>query len=666
MKNAYLLFIFCFFMTAAIAQKKTHWAPEQTMKMKNITAVRPSPDGSKVAYTVREAIMTDDRSEYINQVFLSNSDGSNAFPLTRNDKNNTNPKWSPDGKWIAFTTNRDSKNNLYVIPVSGGESEKLTDVKTGVGDFEWRPDGKAIAYIVNDATTDQDEKSKKGKNDWYFMDEEYKQNRLFVLWLNEKDSAGKKVQKKLITENYNVSDFSWSPDGKTIVFSHGKSPLVGHNVYSDISVVDVAMAKAKLLVNTKANETRPLYSPDGKYIAYQISDEAITWGGASAVKIYSVPDGKNWTLLATPDENGALLGWDKEGKQVLYGEADKTLFTVYKLSVDGKSVSLWNRNATDYLSMASLNETGTHLGFVLQNASRPGEAYISSLIKYAPVKLSNIHEEWMNKPLPKTEVVRWKSFDGKEIEGLLTYPMDYEKGRKYPLLLNVHGGPAGVFTQAFIAGNSGSYPIAALAEMGYAVLRPNPRGSSGYGTAFRLSNQRDWGGADYQDLMLGVDHVINMGLADSSKLGVMGWSYGGFMSSWIVGHTNRFKVASIGAPVVDLVSQDLTDDIPGFLTSYMKAEPWEDYEVYTKWSPLRYVKNVNTPVLLQHGEADIRVPFSQAVMFFNALKRRGVPVRLLALPRQPHGPNEPKMALKVMQSNIEWFEKNIHGKGKGF
>ncbi|MFN2440025.1 MAG: TolB family protein, partial [Chitinophagaceae bacterium] len=183
--------------------------------------------------------------------------------------------------WIAFTSNRDGKSNLYVIAIAGGESEKLTDVKTGVGDFEWRPDGKAIAYIVNDSLTQGEEKAKKTKNDWYYVDEDYKQNRLFVLWLNEKDSAGKKVQKKLITENYNVNAFSWSPDGKTIVFSHGKSPLVGHNVYSDISMVDVATAKAKQLIKTKASETRPLYSPDGKYIAYEISDEAVTWGGAS-------------------------------------------------------------------------------------------------------------------------------------------------------------------------------------------------------------------------------------------------------------------------------------------------------------------------------------------------------------------------------------------------
>jgi dipeptidyl aminopeptidase/acylaminoacyl peptidase len=268
--------------------------------------------------------------------------------------------------------------------------------------------------------------------------------------------------------------------------------------------------------------------------------------------------------------------------------------------------------------------------------------------------------------VPKTEVIKWKSFDGKEIEGLLTYPLNYESGKKYPLILNVHGGPAGVFSETFIAGNSGSYPIAAFAEKGIFVLRPNPRGSTGYGVEFRLANQRDWGGADYKDLMTGVDYVIAKGFVDSSKMGVMGWSYGGFMSSWIVGHTNRFKAASIGAPVVDLVSQNMTDDIGGFLPSYMKKQPWEDWDVYNTHSPLRYVQNVSTPVLLQHGESDIRVPFSQSVMFYNALKRREVPVRFLVLPRQPHGPTEPKMALKVAQTNLEWMQHYLLGNSKAF
>lgn len=644
---------------------QTNWSPEQCLKIKNISSARISPDAGKVLYTVREAVMTDDRSEYVNQVWLCNADGSNAVQLTKGDKNSSNPKWSPDGKWIAFTSSRDGKNNLYVLPVAGGEAEKITDVKSGVGDYKWRYDGNAIAFVMADHAESKEEKDKKAKNDWYFMDEEIKQNRLYILWLDKKDTAGKYVQKKMTLENYNVNAFDWSPDGKQIAFSHGKSPEVNDNVYSNISLIAVETGTIKSIANTNAGETNPQFSPDGKHIVYYCTADPVDWSGPRHARIYSIADGKTWRLKTTPDENGGIIGWTPDGKNVLWTEANRTLSSVYVLSADGKSITEWNKGSKDLIGGVTLNSTGTHLAFVLQNSSQLPEAYISSVTNFSPVKVTNINASYAGKPLPKTEVVKWKGADGKEIEGLLTYPLNYKAGQKVPFILNVHGGPAGVFAQACVAGNQGAYPIAAFAEAGYAVLRPNPRGSSGYGAEFRMANRADWGGKDYQDLMAGVDHVIKMGVADEAKMGVMGWSYGGFMSSWIVGHTNRFKAASIGAPVVDLSHQNLTDDIEGFLPSYFKANPWDDWSKYDANSPLRYVQNVKTPVMLQHCEGDQRVPISNAVMFYNALRRLNVPVRMLAMPRQGHGPTEPRMMLKTMQTNMEWFDKYI-GEKKGF
>lgn len=662
MKQKFLLVVFVFTTTVIVAQTKLNWTPEQCLKMKNVSSVLASPDGNKVLYTVREALMTDDRSEYVNQVWICNGDGSNHIQLTRGDKNSSNAQWSPDGKWISFTSSRDGKTNLYILPVGGGESEKITDVKSGVGSYQWSDDGKMIAFIMVDNASDKEEKNKKSKNDWYFMDEQIKQNRLFVLWLDKKDSAGKKVQKQVTKENYNVIAFDLSPDGKKIAYAHGKSPEANDNVYSDISLVDIESGNVKSIANTGAGETSPSFSPDGKLIAYFSSAEPVDWAGARFAKIYSLEDGKSWRLKATPDENGGIVGWTPDGKNLLWSESNRTLNSVYLLSIDGKSVTEWNKGASDMLGAFSINSTGTHMTFVLQNPSKLPEAYISSLNNFSPVKLTSINAEYADKPLPKTEVIKWKGADGKEIEGLLTYPLDYKPGTKVPFILNVHGGPAGVFTQTCVASNGGTYPIAAFAEMGYAVLRPNPRGSSGYGTEFRTANRADWGGKDFIDLMAGVDAVIKMGVADESKMGVMGWSYGGFMSSWIVGHTDRFKVASIGAPVVDLSHQNLTDDIEGFLPSYFKTDPWNDWSLYDAHSPLRFVQNVKTPVMLQHCEGDQRVPISNGIMFYNALRRRNVPVRMLAMPRQGHGPVEPTMVLKTMQTNVEWFEKYIGNK----
>jgi dipeptidyl aminopeptidase/acylaminoacyl peptidase len=663
MKQVKLLLVFLFFAVFASAQK--NWSPEQALKLKNISSVVPSPDGSKVLYTVREAVMTDDRSEYVNQVWLCNASGSNHVQLTKGDKNSSNPGWSPDGKWISFTSARDGKSNLYLLPVSGGESEKVTDVKTAVGTYKWSNDGSMIAFLMQDAAEPKEEKDKKAKNDWYFVDEVVKQNRLFVLWLNKKDTAGKYVQKKITKENYNINAFDFSPDGKTIAYSHGKSPEVNDNVYSDISLVDIESGSIKSIASTGAGETNPQFSPDGKMIAYYCTTDPNDWPGPKHAKIYSVADGKTWRLKATPDENGGILGWTADGKNIIWSEANRTLSSIYLLSTDGKSVTEWSKGAKDFIGGSTLNATATHIGFTLQNPSQLPEAYISSLSSFSPVKITSINAEHAGKPLPKTEVVKWKGADGKEIEGLLTYPINYQPGQKVPFILNVHGGPAGVFTQTCVVGNGGTYPIAAFAEMGYAVLRPNPRGSTGYGAEFRMANRNDWGGKDFIDLMAGVDHVIKMGVADESKMGVMGWSYGGFMSSWIVGHTDRFKAASIGAPVVDLSHQNLTDDIEGFLPSYFQGNPWDDWAKYDAHSPLRFVQNVKTPVMLQHCEGDQRVPISNGIMFYNALRRRNVPVRMLAMPRQGHGPVEPTMVLKTMQTNVEWFEKQIGGK-KGF
>jgi dipeptidyl aminopeptidase/acylaminoacyl peptidase len=649
-----------------VAQTKSNWDPEQCIKMKNISSVRVSPDGKKALYSVRRSVMTDDRSEYVNQIFLCNIDGTNTIQITHGDKNNSNPKWNPDGSRIAFISDREGKNNLYVISPAGGDAEKITDVKSGVNNFDWSPDGKMIAYIMTDLAGESDERKKKQKDDWYFYDETILQNRLYILLLNENDSSGKPKSKLLTKDNRNVTSFDWSPDANWIAYTHSKSPLANDNVYSDISMINIATNETKIVANTGAGESNPFFSPDGKYISYQCTEDPVIWPGKTFIDVVSVQGGTVKKLASTPNDQPTILSWSRDGSHIYVSDAKKTLQGLYELGLDGHEITEWSKGCTDFVNAFSLNKNGTFWGFVLQNPAKPGEAYVSPVSAYTPVKISDINADLVGNPVPRTELIHWKSFDGKEIEGLLTYPINYEPGKKYALILNPHGGPAGGYNESFIASNQGAYPIASLAENGIFVLRPNPRGSTGYGAEFRMANQRDWGGGDFKDIMAGVDQIIKMGMADPDKLGVMGWSYGGFMTSWIVGHTDRFKAASIGAPVVDLSFQNLTDDIAGFLPSYMKSDPWADWAVYDEHSPLRFVQNVKTPVLLQQGEADARVPFSNSLMFYHALQRRGIPVRLLALPRQPHGPTEPKMILKVTQSNLDWFEKYLAENKKGF
>jgi dipeptidyl aminopeptidase/acylaminoacyl peptidase len=275
-----------------------------------------------------------------------------------------------------------------------------------------------------------------------------------------------------------------------------------------------------------------------------------------------------------------------------------------------------------------------------------------------PVQVSRANTALPKLDFPKTEVMRWKSKDGLEVEGLLTHPAGYETGKKYPLLLNLHGGPAGGFLETFIGGPD-IHPLATLAGKGYAILRPNPRGSSGYGRKFRFANVNDWGGGDYMDVMAGVDAVIAKGVADPERLGVMGWSYGGFMTSWIIGHTTRFKAAVAGAAITNLWSFTGTADVQSYLADYCKGEPWQVFESYRAHSPMTYAGAIRTPSLILHGQEDRRVPVSQGYELYNALKRQGVPVKMVTYPRMQHGPAEPKFLLDIMNRHVEWMDRYV-------
>ncbi len=639
-------------------QAQQTWMPQMQVKTKTVGAPQISPDGKRVAYTVNEAVMTADKSEFVTQIWLANGDGSSNFQITHGEKSSTTPKWSPDGNWLAFTSNRkDNKNNLYLLRLNGGEAEPLTDLKGNVANFDWSPDGKQIAYTTSDLKTDEEEKNDKGKNDFRWVDENVKMSRLYVVSVT-KDAQGKREPRRLTAENYNVGgDFDWSPDGKTIVFSHSRSPVANDWTTSDVSMVDVTAGQVTPFVKTLAAENSPRFSPDGKSIAVLVSDNPPRWAQSGLLNIFSVTGGAPKILAASYDGQPNVAGWSPDGKRIYFSEAKGTGTRIYTVDVAANKINEINET-DEVIGSTSINRAGTIMAFVKQNSETPPEVFVSNVGKFAPVQISRANTEAPKMPIGKTEVVRWKSKDGREIEGLLTYPVGYQTGRRVPLLLNIHGGPAGVFQQTYIGGR-GSYPIAVFASRGYAILRPNPRGSSGYGTEFRRANIKGWGMGDYEDLMTGVDRVIEMGVADPERLGVMGWSYGGFMTSWIVTQTKRFKAASAGAPVTNLMSFNGTADIPSFVPDYFGGQAWENTEIYQKHSPMFNVKGVTTPTLIQHGEADVRVPISQGYEFYNALKAQNVPVRMIVLPRQPHGPNEPKMQLAAMQSNLDWFEKYL-------
>src|SRR5215468_778453 len=651
------------------SDQATVWTPELSMKVKAVGGVQVSPDGKRVLYTVNEPVMTSEKSEYLTQIWMASADGGDAYQMTFGEKPSTNPDWSPDGRWIAFTSSRSGKNNLYLMRSTGGEAEMITDVKSGVGGFSWSPDGNWIAFTMTDPPTTDEERNDKGKDDSRWVDENVKMNHLYVISVakdGEKDGAGKREPRQLTKGAFTVGSglgggggFDWSPDGKSIVFTHTKTPKADDWTSANVSVVDVASGEIKALAATAAVESQPIYSPDGKWVALTVSDDPPTWAFQNRVNILSANGGAPRPLAPTFDEQPNLIGWAADGTRIYFSETRGVTTAISAINVETGAVADIEKGRAVYGGI-NLNRARSMFGLTMQNNDAAVEAYVTRADNFAPAKVSAVNADLPKLPLGKMEVVRWKSQDGAEIEGILNYPVSYKAGARVPLLLVIHGGPTGVFTQNFAAG-PGLYPTAVFNARGYAVLRANPRGSSGYGKKFRYANYKDWGGGDYKDLMAGVDHVISMGVADPNRLGVMGWSYGGFMTSWVITQTNRFKAASIGAAVTNLMSFTGTTDVPGFIPDYMGAEFWDNLDVYRQHSAMFNVKGVSTPSLIQHCEGDMRVPISQGYELYNALKQQGVPVRMLVMPRQAHGPTEPKMLLKVMQTNVEWFDKMIGG-----
>lgn len=653
MKLQSLAFFLLF--SAAWAQAPTAWTPELTLQVQTIGEIVPSPDGRLVAYSQTRAVMETEKSEMLTQIFLARSDGSRRVQLTRGEKSAASPQFSPDGRFVYFSSERSGKPNLWRIPVDGGEAEMLTDWKGSLGAYRVSPDGKWLAFTGLEPSPEEEEQ-KKEKRDFRVVDQDPQLNSLWVIPA-EADAGGKRAPRKVVSAPYHIGALDWSPDSRFIAFGHQPMPGADYWTKGDISEVEVESATVRSLAATGAAEASPRYSPDGRFLAFVRSSDPPRWARDERIVLLPRQGGPPRPLPPSPDESFSLLGWSADSSRLLFVEAKGVTQALYVMPVDGPARPLY-QPARGTLLGANLNARGTHVGLAQESSTEAPEAFLLALAGGAPVRVSNANLDLPKLPLGETKLVTWKAKDGVEIEGLLTYPVGYQSGRKYPMVLVIHGGPAGVFTDTFIARWS-LYPIATFAARGYAVLRPNPRGSSGYGLRFRRANLNDWGGMDYEDLMAGVDHVIKMGVADSDRLAVMGWSYGGFMTSWVVTHTQRFKAAAVGAGVTNLWSFTGTADIPGFLPDYFSGQPWDNFAAYQKHSPMSFVKGASTPTLILHGEADVRVPISQGYELYNALKQQGVVTKMVVYPRTPHGPREPKFLLDIMQRHLDWVDKYV-------
>lgn len=636
------------------------WTPAEMIKFKRLTGAVISPDGKRVAYTVSTPVMDGEKSEFLTHIWIASTDGLSNRQFTFGEKSCTAPQFSPDGQILSFLSPRGSdKNQLFFLRVDGGEAEQISKTQSSMSAYGWSPDGKKIAFLMNEPLTDSEEKNKKEKRDMVVVDE-YHNAHLYTISTSKNEKQEYTV-KRLTSGDFHVTEIAWSPDSKTIAFTHQASASLDVWPTSDISSVPADSGAVKILVNGKGQDSDPEYSPDGKWLAYVSDGGTVMWAGREDVYVLPSGGGSSKKLASTHDQGPAILGWSADNKNVVVSEPFKTVSGIYLLPVDGKSPKMLNAPDGMYTS-PSFTKAFDQMAYLYQNTSTVPNVMVMSLKDMKQRKVSNVNEDFARKTPTKTELINWKSKDGKyDIEGLVTYPANYVAGKKCPLILNIHGGPAGVFTQTY-TGASSPYPLQAFTANGYAVLRVNPRGSSGYGADFRQANLNDWGFGDYDDIMGGVDKLIADGVAHPDSLCVTGWSYGGYMTSMIITKTNRFKASMVGAGVTNLISFTGTADIPGFIPNYFGGEMWDRTEVYMKHSAMFHVKNVKTPTLVIHGERDLRVPISQGQELYMALKRLGVKTQMVTYPRTPHGPQEPKFIQDIGERVIAWFNENCRSK----
>ena len=649
-KSIFFLLYITLFSPNIFSQK--NWTPNESMKIKSISQTDISHDGKYAAYVVREAIMEEKKSEYLNQIWVTNLVTKENYQYTYNLKSSMSPKFSPDGKKIAFLSSRSGKNQVWIMNTHGGEARKLTNEKKGVRSIKWSPDGKKISFLKNDDDTEEEKKSKENKTDVILVDKNFKYSHIYTYNLDE-DSVF-----QITNGDFSVNNFDYSPDGKKIIFSHQEDTNINTGfINTDISIIESNGKNIKFLIQRPGLDSNPIFSGDGNKFAFISSGGKQESIGLRDVYIYNLKSDEIKKLSNTPNRDSNIISWTSDDKNLIISESINTTSQILLLPANGEQFISWSSKKYKEGVITSIVKSKKSDKIILcyEKLDSPVELYITNSNYPSFTKLTDINDFDFPK-LSKTEIITWNSSDGMEIEGILTYPKNYKKGMRYPVILQIHGGPAGVFSQRF-NGRPGIYMTEYFSEKGYVTIKPNPRGSTGYGKDFRYANYKDWGYGDYEDVVSGVDKVIEMGIGDPNNQFVMGWSYGGYLTSFIVTKTNRFKAASMGAGLPNLISMVTTTDIQDYLVAHMGSEFWNDYETYEKHSAIYQIKNTTTPTQIIHGANDLRVPFTQGQEFYRALDRLGVDTEMVVYPRTPHGPREPKFLMDVSDRILTWFEK---------
>jgi dipeptidyl aminopeptidase/acylaminoacyl peptidase len=629
---------------------------DQSLGFKTAANPRISPDGQYVAYHVSETNWDD--NEFETEIWISVTSTGRNYQLTSAKKSSTGPQWSPDSKRLAFASDRDGKRQLYVISPDGGEAAQLTSLETGIAGFEWAPDGRRIAFTAADPESKVKKERKEKYGDFEVINSDYTMNHLWIIDVPE--AFDRKPQPVRLTEGtaFTVGGFRWSPDSSRIAFSASRDPDQRSSDTTDLYVLSVVDRSIRKLVDTRGPDTNPVWSPDGKQIAYQTAaGREFYYYLNGLIAMVPASGGASRLLSESFDESPQLLDWGPDG--LYLASQQKTSSMLFRLDPSTKRIDRIAGSESFGTTQHSFTRDRKRTAFIGAGPNQYPEVYLSELVTFRPKALTTLGDQMKGFRLATREVIEWKSTDGTPIEGVLLKPANYDPATKYPLLVVIHGGPTGVDVP--VVRPDRYYPTELFAAKGALILRPNYRGSAGYGEKFRSLNVRNLGVGDYWDVISGVDHLIAKGMVDKERVGAMGWSQGGYISAFITTSSDRFKAVSVGAGISDWMTYYVNTDIHPFTRQYLKATPWDDPEIYRKTSPISYINTAKTPTLIQHGELDRRVPIPNAYELLQALEDKNVPVKMVVYKGFGHGIDKPRQHRAVMEQNLEWFSQWVWG-----
>lgn len=656
--------------------------PEDLFAIAIITDSQISPDGSQIAYSVKRA--RPDENDYSSAIWLAATDGkSEPRQITAGSHRDTSPRWSPDGQQLAYLSDRSGATQIYVIDLGGGEPRQVTDLERGVNSLVWSPNGNQIAFTSSQGYgVDDDVRARKGgfirhltRLDYRFDVAGYLDERFQHVWIVDVEGG---TPRQISAGEQNDLSPSWSPDGSRIAFVSNREGQENPTFRSQLYVIDASAAPTddgdgalKVSDGTRAVH-EPRWSPGGDSIACVGMREGAPAGGNADIYLLD-PSGDNPAKPLTSDwdrspgtatysdtwGNGdpATLFWSDAGDALYCTANDQGRVSLFRVTLDGAVKPIINGDRT--IAFTSASESAGLLAYVAGDFTNPCDLYVSALDGSDERRLTALNDDFLSGvAIQQPEHLPFESFDGRfTVDAWLIRPVGYDESENCPLVQIIHGGPHSIFGHVFF------FDMQLWASQGWNVLFVNPRATQGYGEEFATCNLGDWGGADWKEQEQALDLAITQGGIDPDRLAVTGLSYGGFMTNWIIGHSNRYTVAVSENSLSNLVSFYTTSDIGWYwLEPEMGPEVWSNLDFYMERSPISYVEQIETPTLLLQAVTDYRCPIEQGEQFYRALLARGVPTEMLRFPGESHGflrTGTPENRLERRKHTLRWFNEYL-------